>query len=227
MRQCYVYTPAEYDLNPKKRYPVLYLQHGMAENQTGWHNQGKMANIMDNNIAAGKTVPMIVVMDNGNCDYGFGSKPGESMADFGTSFTKVLTDDIIPFIDKTFRTKSDRENRAMSGLSWGGFQSFNITMTNLDKFSYLGSFSGAIFSLAGGDIKKAYDGVFADAANVNKKLHKIFIGTGTEENLGSKAVSEKLTAAGVNNVYYESQGTAHEWLTWRRCFNQFVQIIFK
>lgn len=226
-RHCYVYTPAEYDKNPKKRYPVMYLQHGMAENETGWHVQGKMANILDNNIAQGKAVPMIVVMDNGNCDYGFGSKPGESMNDFGTSFTKVLTDDIIPFIDQTFRTKPSRDGRAMAGLSWGGLQSFNITMTNLDKFSHLGSFSGAIFSLAGGDITQAYDGVFSNAANINKQLKTIFIGTGTEENLGSKAVHEKLDAAGVNNVYYESQGTAHEWLTWRRCLNQFVGLIFK
>lgn len=226
-RHCYVYTPAEYDKNPKKRYPVLYLQHGMAENETGWHTQGKMANILDNNIAQGKAVPMIVVMDNGNCDYGFGSKPGESMADFGTSFYKVLTDDIIPYIDQTFRTQANRDGRAMAGLSWGGLQSFNITFQNLDKFSHLGSFSGAIFSLAGGDITKAYDGVFADAAKVNKQLHTIFIGTGTEENLGSKAVNEKLNAQGIKTHYYESQGTAHEWLTWRRCLNQFVPLIFK
>lgn len=226
-RHCYVYTPAEYDQNPKKRYPVLYLQHGMAENETGWHMQGKMANILDNNIAQGKAVPMIVVMDNGNCDYGFGSKPGESMNDFGTSFTKVLCDDIIPYIDQTFRTKTDRLSRAMAGLSWGGLQTFNTVMTHLDTFAYLGSFSGAIFSLAGGDITKAYDGVFADAAKVNKQLKALFIGTGTAENLGSKGVNEKLQAAGVKTTYYESEGTAHEWLTWRRCLNQFVPLIFK
>lgn len=226
-RHCYVYTPAEYDKNPKKNYPVLYLQHGMAENETGWHVQGKMANILDNNIAQGKAVPMIVVMDNGNCDYGFGSKPGEGMNEFGASFSRVLTDDIIPYIDQTFRTNAKREGRAMAGLSWGGLQTFNTVMVNLDKFAYLGSFSGAIFSLAGGDITKAYDGVFANAAHVNKQLKALFIGTGTEENLGSKGVNDKLKAAGVNTTYYESQGTAHEWLTWRRCLNQFVPLIFK
>ena len=170
---------------------------------------------------------MIVVMDNGNCDYGFGSKPGESMNDFGASFTQVLTEDVIPFIDQTFRTRPQREFRAMAGLSWGGLQSFNIAMTHLDTFAHLGSFSGAIFALAGGDITKVYDGVFADAARVNKQLRTLFLGTGTEENLGTKAVHEKLDAAGVKNVYYESQGTAHEWLTWRRCLNQFVGLIFK
>jgi len=227
MRQCYVYTPAEYETNVSKRYPVLYLQHGMAENETGWHKQGKMANIMDNNIASGKAVPMIVVMDNGNCDYGFGSKPGESFQEFGASFFKVIVEDIIPYIDGTFRTLADRDNRAMAGLSWGGFQSFNIALTNLDKFSHLGSFSGAIFSLAQGDITKPFNGVFADAAKFNSQMHTLFIGTGTEENLGSEKVNENLNAAGIKTTYYLSQGTAHEWLTWRRCFNQFVPLIFK
>lgn len=227
MRQCYVYTPAEYETNVKKRYPVLYLQHGMAENETGWHKQGKMANILDNNIASGKAVPMIVVMDNGNCDYGFGSKKGETMDQFGASFFKVIVDDIIPFIDKTFRTQSDREHRAMAGLSWGGWQSFNIAMNNLDKFSHLGSFSGAIFSLAGSDMKTVYNGAFANATNFNKQMHTLFIGTGSEENLGSQKVNEKLQELGIKTTYYLSEGTAHEWLTWRRCLNQFVPLIFK
>ena len=205
----------------------MYLQHGMAENETGWHIQGKMANILDNNIASGKATPMIVVMDNGNCDYGFGAKKGEDRNDFGSSFFKVIIDDIIPYIDSTFRTKADRDNRAMAGLSWGGWQSFNIAVPNIDKFSHIGSFSGAIFMLAGSDIKTVYDGAFADADKFNKQMHTLFIGTGTEENLGSQAVNQKLTDAGIKTVYYESQGTAHEWLTWRRCLNEFCQLIFK
>lgn len=227
MRQCYVYTPAEYEKNPKKRYPVMYLQHGMAENQTGWHTQGKMANILDNNIASGKATPMIVVMDNGNCDYGFGANPNEDRGGFGASFFKVIIDDIIPYIDATFRTKADRENRAMSGLSWGGYQSFEIAMNNTDKFSHLGSFSGALFMVGQGGYDKAYNGVWADAAKFNKQFHTVFLGTGTEENLGTQNVNENLKKQGINTVYYESPGTAHEWLTWRRCLNQFVQLIFK
>lgn len=228
MRQCYVYTPAEYDQNPSKRYPVMYLQHGMAENETGWHVQGKMANILDNNIAQGKAVPMIVVMDNGNCDYGFGANPNEDRNAFGEGFYKVIISDIIPYIDSTFRTLTDRDHRAMSGLSWGGWQSFNIAMNNTDKFAHLGSFSGAIFMLAGQpDITKAYNGVWSDAAKFNKEWKTLFIGTGSEENLGSQAVNDKLTAAGIKTHWYLSQGTAHEWLTWRRCLNEFVQLIFK
>lgn len=227
MRQCYVYTPAEYDKNPKKRFPVMYLQHGMAENETGWHTQGKMANILDNNIAAGTATPMIVVMDNGNCDYGFGANPNESRDGFGASFFKVMTDDIIPYIDATFRTKADRKNRAMAGLSWGGWQSFNIAMTNTDKFSHLGSFSGAIFMLAGQDVKTAFNGVWSDADKFNKQWSTVFIGTGSEENLGSQVVNDKLKAAGIKTQWYVSEGTAHEWLTWRRCLNEFCKLIFK
>ncbi len=227
MRQCYVYTPAEYETNAKKRFPVMYLQHGMAENQTGWHTQGKMANILDNNIAAGKAEPMIVVMDNGNCDYGFGANPNEDRGGFGAGFFKVIVNDIIPYIDATFRTKADRENRAMAGLSWGGYQSFEIAMNNTDKFSHLGSFSGALFMVGQGGYTKAYNGVWADANKFNKSFHTVFLGTGTEENLGTSKVNEELNKIGIKTTYYESQGTAHEWLTWRRCLNEFVQLIFK
>ncbi len=227
MRQCYVYTPAEYEVNAKKRYPVLYLQHGMAENQTGWHRQGRMANILDNNIAQGKAVPMIVVMDNGNCDYGFGANPNESRDEFGASFFKVMVEDIIPYIDSTFRTKPNRDNRAMAGLSWGGYQTFETTMNNVDKFAHVGSFSGALFMVGQGGYDKAYNGVWADAAKFNQQVHTLFIGTGSEENLGSENVNKQLNAIGIKTHYYVSEGTAHEWLTWRRCLNEFVPLIFK
>lgn len=226
-RRCFVYTPADYDTNVSRRYPVLYLQHGMGEDERGWSQQGKMANILDNQIAAGKCVPMIVVMDYGNCGYIFGSKQGESREKFGASFTPILMNDIIPYIDKTFRTLTDRDNRAMAGLSWGGHQTFETTLANLDKFAYIGAFSGAIFLPPQADIKTVYNGVFADADAFNKKVHALFMGIGSEENMGSKRISDMLTAAGIRNVYYESPGTHHEWLTWRRCLNEFLPLIFK
>ena len=226
-RRCFVYTPAGYDTDQSRRYPVLYLQHGMGEDERGWSNQGKMADIMDNQIAAGKCVPMIVVMDYGNCGYIYGTKPGERREDFGASFTPILLTDIIPYIDKTFRTKTDRDNRAMAGLSWGGHQTFETTLDNLDKFAYIGAFSGAIFLPKNADIRKVYNGVFADADAFNKQVHTLFLGMGSEENMGSKQLSEKLTAAGINNIYYESPGTHHEWLTWRRCLNEFLPLIFR
>lgn len=227
VRRCFVYTPAGYDTDQSRRYPVLYLQHGMGEDERGWSNQGKMADIMDNQIAAGKCVPMIVVMDYGNCGYIFGTKPGERREDFGASFTPILLTDIIPYIDKTFRTKTDRDSRAMAGLSWGGHQTFETTLANLDKFAYIGAFSGAIFLPKNADIRKVYNGVFADAETFNRQVHTLFLGMGSEENMGSRQLSEKLTAAGINNIYYESPGTHHEWLTWRRCLNEFLPLIFR
>lgn len=224
-RRCFVYTPAQYDKDSKKSYPVLYLQHGMGEDETGWHEQGKMANIMDNQIAAGKCKPMIVVMDYGNCGHIFGSRQGETMKDFGASFTPILIQEIIPFIDSNFRTLKDRDNRAMAGLSWGGHETFQTTLYNLDKFSHIGAFSGALF-FRGADIKSVYDGVFADAKGFNNKVHTLFLGMGSEEGMGSRAISDALTAAGVKNSYYESPGTHHEWLTWRRCLNEFLPLIF-
>lgn len=226
-RRCFVYTPAGYDTNVSKRYPVLYLQHGMGEDERGWSRQGKMANILDNQIASGKCVPMIVVMDYGNCGYIHGTKPGETREEFGASFTPILLNDIIPYIDRTFRTLTDRDNRAMAGLSWGGHQTFNTTLSNLDKFAYIGAFSGAIFLPPQADIRQVYDGVFADAGKFNSQVHTLFLGMGSEENMGSRQLSEKLKAAGINNVYYESPGTHHEWLTWRRCLNEFLPLVFK
>lgn len=225
MRRCYVYTPASYEKGSRK-YPVLYLQHGMAEDERGWHQQGHMANILDNAIASGQAKEMIVVMDYGDCGYGIGQKPGEDMISFGASFTDVLFEDIIPFIEKTFRTRTDREGRAMAGLSWGGHQTFEIALRNTDKFSHIGAFSGAIFMMPGQKVNEIYDGAFEDVAKFNRTVHTFFMGTGTEEDLGTKAMNSMFDAAGVKHVYYESEGTAHEWLTWRRCLNQFVKLIF-
>ena len=171
-RRCYVYTPAEYEKS-RKSYPVLYLQHGMGEDERGWHQQGHMANIMDNNIAAGKCVPMIVVMDYGNCGYGFGTKKGETFETFGTSFYPILLDDIIPFVEKTFRVKKDREHRAMAGLSWGGHQTFDVTLANLDKFAAIlkADATAAPFWLSLGDIVDGQGNmpVFAEHASVTGK----------------------------------------------------------
>ncbi len=224
-RRCFVYTPAEYETRHDKKYPVLYLQHGMGEDERGWHEQGMMANILDNQIAAGKCVPMIVVMDYGNCGYIHGTRPGETRDEFGASFTPIMLNELIPFIEQTFRVKTDRDNRAMAGLSWGGHETFQMTLNNLDKFSHIGSFSGALFFLADG-IDKACGGVFNDADAFNNRVHTLFLGMGSEENFGSDKISEALKRAGINHTYYISPGTHHEWLTWRRCLNQFLPLIF-
>jgi len=136
-RRCFVYTPAEYETNPDKKYPVLYLQHGMGEDETGWSRQGMMSNIMDNLIAEGKSVPMLVVMNSGNIEVPFDRNSNMDINEYGANFTPILLTEVIPFIESKFRVLTDRENRAMAGLSWGGFQTFNTTLRNLDKFSYL------------------------------------------------------------------------------------------
>ena len=227
-RRCVVYTPAEYEKNTKKRYPVLYLQHGMGEDETGWSTQGYMYNILDNQIAEKKCVPMIVVMESGDVEVGFRPRPGKDVNEernlYGASFATLMINDLIPMIDKTFRTSTDREHRAMAGLSWGGKQTFDITLTNLDKFSYIGGFSGAIFGL---DVKNAFNGVFADADAFNKKVHYLFLGCGTEENMGTTQLVSALRDMNIRVAFYESQGTAHEWLTWRRCLNEFLPHLFK
>ena len=226
-RRALVYTPAEYE-KTKKRYPVLYLQHGMGEDETGWSRQGFMQNIMDNLIASGEAVPMIVVMESGdvkapfNFASGASNRQGESQ--YGASFYGVMTQDLIPTIDRTFRTRADREHRAMAGLSWGGHQTFDLVLTHPDLFSYMGAFSGAIFGL---DVKTAYDGIFARADEFNKKMHYLFLSCGSEENFGTEKLAESLRQLGVKVDFYVSPGTHHEWLTWRRSFRQFVPHLFK
>ncbi|MDO4497118.1 MAG: family 43 glycosylhydrolase, partial [Bacteroidales bacterium] len=155
-RHAMVYTPADYEKG-KKKYPVLYLQHGMGEDETGWSSlQGRANFILDNMIASGECVPMILVMESGDTQapFGYGGTTYES---YGKSFNEALIADLIPMIDKTFRTKADRNNRAMAGLSWGGRQTWESALPNLDKFSYIGTFSGALFGM---DVHTIANGVF-------------------------------------------------------------------
>ena len=223
-RHAMVYTPAEYEQG-KKRYPVLYLQHGMGEDETGWSKQGHMQHIMDNAIHQGKAVPMIVVMESGDIKAPFrGGDNRAGRSQYGNSFYPVLLNDLIPYIDKNFRTKADREYRAMAGLSWGGHQTFDVVLTNLDKFAWMGTFSGAIFGL---DVKTAYDGVFADAEKFNKQIHYFYMNWGEEDFIKNADLVKSLREQGIKVDANESKGTAHEWLTWRRGLNEFIPHIFK
>lgn len=252
-RRAYVYTPPDYDTNLRARYPVLYLLHGWGENQWGWHIQGRMDFILDNLIAEKKARPMIVVMDNLNAvrpgedeslyharglraaappkpAAGRGAAPGRGPGfgpGFGAAFTEMMFTDLIPMIEKNYRVAPGRENRAMAGLSMGGMQTFTTALGNLDKFAWIGNFSGA--GLRGDfDPKTLYNGVFAKPEEFNKKVRLLWMGIGTEEGTGMKMLYEALTKHGIKNVvYYESQGTAHEWLTWRRCLYEFAQKLFR
>ena len=229
-RHAMVYTPAEYELkqNAKKRYPVLYLQHGMGEDETGWSRQGHMQHIMDNAIASGEAVPMIVVMESGDIKAPFkGGDNRQGFSEYGNSFYKVMTQDLISTIDRKFRTLTDRNHRAMAGLSWGGHQTFDLVLQHMDLFSYMGTFSGAIFGL---DPKTAYNGVFTDADKFNKQIHYLFMMSGTEgmdKMFGTEKLVKSLNDMGINAHYYESTGTDHEWLTWRRGLREFIPQLFR
>ena len=174
-------------------------------------------------IASGQCEPMIVVMESGDTQAPFGYG-GTSYATYGKSFVDALHADLIPMIDKTFRTLSDREHRAMAGLSWGGRQTWEAALPHLEKFSYIGTFSGALFGL---NVHQVANGVFNDADNFNKQVRYLFMGCGTEENFGTQAMVKELQEMGIKANLYESQGTAHEWLTWRRCLHEFLPHLFK
>ena len=240
-QRCFVYMPPGYDTNTKTRYPVLYLQHGMGEDERGWSNQGHVAFILDNLIAAGKAKPMLVVMANGGIAAGLAgrrppanrsagtSRAGRPVGPFlGGEFEQVMLDDLIPMIDSTYRTLTDRNHRAMAGLSLGGMQTLQITLKHLDKFAYIGGFSAAGGTFV--DPKTSYNGVMADPKQFNKQVKVFWLSVGTEEGRGlngNKAFHQALDAAGIKNVYYESSGTAHEWQTWRRSLYGFAPLLFR
>jgi enterochelin esterase family protein len=230
--QCFVYTPPDYEKDPTKRYPVLYLQHGGGENETGWGQQGHAGLILDNLIAEGKARPFIIVMassyvpgaNNMFSTNSVDSPLSRSIAGPGgrmynpSAFAKVLIQDLIPFIDANYRTLADQPHRAMSGLSMGGMQTRSITLANLDKFSHIGIFSGG--SIATNEI--------SDQDAFKQKVKVVFVSYGSRENgTSGKASVEALRQAGVNSVFYESPNTAHEWQSWRRSLHEFAPLLFK
>jgi enterochelin esterase family protein len=230
-RRCFIYLPPFYEKNESKRFPVLYLQHGSFEDETGWSVQGKANLILDNLIAEKKAVPMIIVMDNG-----YATKvPADpnKRASWNTAFEEVMIQEIIPLIDSTYRTIANRENRAMAGLSMGANQTIRLTMNNLDKFSFIGGFSGTPNYPGSETIDPVafMDGKFKDANALNQQIKLFWLGLGTKEpkpfpgSIGAfRAMFDK---TGIKYTYYESQGTAHEWHTWRRCLHEFASLLFK
>jgi enterochelin esterase-like enzyme len=245
-RHALVYTPPNYDTQTKRRYPVLYLQHGGGEDETGWIRQGHANFILDNLIAAGTCKPMILVMA-----YGYARRAGQAppdltgkpfgspevlkaMQEMAAAFEDDVTQVLIPYIDSTFRTIPDRDHRAMAGLSMGGMQAFQITLDRLDLFSYIGGFSGAGGMLVLGnrklDPKTDYNGVFADPAAFAKKVHLLWMGVGTKEpermRAGLLRLHTSLQEAKIQHVFYESPGTDHEWQTWRRDLKDFAPRLF-
>jgi enterochelin esterase family protein len=221
-RQAYVYTPPGYDADASVRYPVLYLQHGSGENETSWTRQGKANLILDNLIAEGKARPMIVVMEQG-----YAVKPGaENPGGRGNEdFGELVVRDLVPLIDSSYRTIQDRHQRAIAGLSMGAGQAMRIGLGNLDLFASIGSFSGGAREF---DPKTSYDGAFADADALNKKLDLLWLGCGTEDRLygGAKSLHQALEKIRVRHVWFEGPGS-HEWQVWRKHLHDLAPRLFR
>jgi enterochelin esterase-like enzyme len=209
-RRAFVYTPPSYEKDKKKRYPVLYLQHGWGEDETAWSNQGHANLIMDNLIAEGKIKPFIIVMTYGMTN---DVKMG-GMANFKIEpFQRVLIDELIPYIDANFRSLADQPHRAMAGLSMGGMETKTITLARPDVFSHYALLSGGTYSPA--DIKD------------KSKVKLIFLSCGSFENAtGVRNAATALKDAGINAVSYISENTRHEFQTWRRSLYQLAQLLF-
>jgi enterochelin esterase-like enzyme len=232
-RHVLVYTPPGYDADLHKRYPVLYLQHGGGEDETGWVRQGHMNFILDTLIAAGKAKPMLVVMEKG-----YATKPGSPPAPPGgrgkgasrregpSAFEEVVIKELIPMIDATYRTIPKREDRAIAGLSMGAGQAMQIGLTHLDTFSAIGAFSGG----GRADPKTAYGGLFADPSTFDKKVSVLYLHAGTGEEAahqGAHKLYHALQQAGIKNVAFgDAKGLRHEWHTWRYALYDFAPRLF-
>lgn len=211
VRRAFVYTPPTYNAKAKERFPVLYLQHGWGEDETAWSNQGHANLIMDNLIAEGKIKPFIIVMTYGMTNEVRWGRMGDfKVKDFET----VLVDELVPYIDANFKTIANKANRAMAGLSMGGMETKSITLARPEVFGYYGLLSGGTY--APSDIKS------------KDQVKLIFMSCGAKEFPdGIKKATEELKAAGHNAVGYVSEGTAHEFQTWRRSLYQMAPLLFK
>lgn len=236
VRELVVYVPPGYDADPHKRYPVLYLLHGYANDQHSWSRYGRANTILDNLLAQKAIRPFIVVMPLGyggasvNGD-GNGVPPAEA-GPFGSDFglyERDILDDIIPLIDGKYRTLANRENRAIMGFSMGGMQAGRFGLSHLDTFSYVGIMSAGLVggpaSAAGPDPIAA---LAASPATVNKQLKLLWIACGTDDTamVGARRTHEALEKAGIRHTFVASEG-AHHWRVWRRYLRDVAPLLFR
>ena len=230
-RPLMVYTPAGYN-ESQQSYPVVYIQHGGGEDHRGWMEQGRTAQIMDNLIAAGKAVPMIVVSSNSNVRSRNGGFGGGYSWQGMQAFRSEMVDNIIPFVEKTYRVKKDRHSRAMCGLSMGGGQSFYIGLRDPEVFANVGVFSTGMFGGIQGasnfDLEKEVPGILTDTKTFNQQFDVFFLSCGEQDPRieHTRNIVKKMREGGVE-VRFNSYPGDHEWQVWRKSLHEFAQYLFK
>ena len=220
-KACWVYTPPGYDRCPGEKYPILYIQHGVGENETGWIWQGKLPLIADRLIHEGKAAKMIIVM---NCGYAFKKK--EDPVFFPGDFDSELIKSCLPFIESKYRVMADRDHRAIAGLSLGSTQAFAIGMAHPGLFTWIGVFSG------GFPIRRPeydYTEFFASPDTVNQTLHLLFLSSGEQEGKweDTLASARELTERGCRNIVAAHYPGYHVWDVWRYSLRDFLQEVFQ
>ena len=230
-RPLMIYTPAGYNEN-KQEYPVVYIQHGGGEDHRGWMEQGRTAQIMDNLIAKGKAVPMIVVSSNSNVRSRNGGMGGGYSWQGMQTFRSELLENVLPFVEKNYRVKKDRKSRAMCGLSMGGGQSFYIGLRDPEIFANVGVFSTGMFGGISGasnfDLETEIPGMMTDTANFNKQFDVFFLSCGEQDPRieYTRNIVKQMRDGGVE-VRFNSYPGDHEWQVWRKSLHEFAQYLFK
>jgi enterochelin esterase-like enzyme len=224
-RQLYVYLPPQYDSEPARRFPVLYLRHGNGDDESTWSLQGRAGVILENLIAQRKALPMLIVMTNGDTD---GTWGGGSSPEAIETLSRELLGDVIPMIEKNYRVTANRGNRAITGLSMGGGQAFTIGLKHLETFAWVGEFSSGLLSDTDFNLTKHLPGFLDDPARVNQRLNLLFLSCGTEDPRipGHLDLTDTLKAKQIRYIWYPTPG-AHEWKVWRHSLAEFLPKLFR
>jgi enterochelin esterase family protein len=222
-RIMYVYLPPQYITEPNRRFPVLYLRHGNGDTEMGWAIQGRAGTILENLIAQRSAEPMLIVMP-----YGESSATGGATKDGIALLSREMDQDIIPLVEKRYRVKTDRESRAIAGLSMGGGQSLTIGLSHLDKYAWIGMFSSGTIADVDFKMSEWLPELYRNVPTINRQLRLLFMSCGTEDPryLGNLDTLDDLRAHGLQPVWYQTPGV-HEMKVWRHSLHEFLPKLFK
>jgi enterochelin esterase family protein len=225
VRRMYVYVPPQYDSEPARKFPVLYLRHGSGDNEANWSEDGRAGIILDNLLARRQAIPMLIVMTNGDTD---GTWLGGSSPEAIELLGKELLGDVIPFVEKHYRVLTGSANRAITGLSMGGGQAFTIGLKHLDTFAWVGQFSSGLVSDADFSLEKHLPGFLDNPAAVNRKLRLLFLSCGTDDPRynGQLDLVDTLKRHEIRCQWFSTPGI-HEWKVWRHSLAEFLQKVFQ